>query len=117
MAREDFRFTRGKPAEFRSEPFYAVILETFPACFDTESARLRVQAEFPGNKVFATRFGCQDGEPERIDYTNVGRNWGFVAIHAGPTKEDGDALLAAVKAQGRFNSANLRQMQAILVYP
>ena len=104
-------------AEFRSQSFYAVILETFPPCFDTEPARLRVQAMYPRNKVFATRFGCQDGEPERIDYTNVGRNWGFVAIFAGTTKAEGDALLAAVKAQGRFNSANLRQMQAILVYP
>ena len=104
-------------AEFRSEPFYAVILETFPPCFDVEPARLRVQAAFPLNKVFATRFGCQDGEVERVDYTNVGRNWGFVAIYAGITKEVGEALLASVKAQGRFHAANLRQMQAVLVYP
>jgi|SRR6187549_642499 hypothetical protein len=104
-------------AEFRSEPFYAVILETFPPCFDTEPARLRVQAAFPRNKVFATRFGCQDGEVERIDYTNVRSNWGFVAIFAGTTKEEGEALLAGVKAQGRFHAANLRQMQAVLVYP
>jgi len=104
-------------AEFRSEPFYAVILESFPPCFDTEPARLRVQAMFPKNKVFATRFGCQDGEPERVDYTNVARDWGFMAIFAGTRKEEADAFLETVRKQGRFTRANLRQMQAVLVYP
>ena len=104
-------------AEFKSEPFYAVILETFPPCFDTEPARLRVQAMYPANKVFATRFGCQDGEPERIDYTNVARNWGFMAIFAGTTQAEGERLLEKLRAEGRFRGANLRRMQAVLVYP
>jgi hypothetical protein len=104
-------------AEFRSEPFYAVILETFPACFDTEAARARVQALYPRNKVFATRFGCQDGEPERIDYTNVARNWGFMAIFAGTGEEEAKAFFEKVKQEGRFRGANLRRMQAVLVYP
>jgi uncharacterized protein len=104
-------------AEFRSEPFYAVILETFPPCFDTEPARLRVQAAYPGNKVFATRFGCEDGEPERIDYTNVARNRGFMAIFAGTGEEEAKAILEKVKQEGRFRGANLRKMQAVLVYP
>ena len=104
-------------AEFRSEPFYAVMLETFPPCFDTESARARVQAKFPANKVFATRFGCQDGEPERIDYTNVARNWGFMAIFAGTAKAEAEGFLETVRKEGTFRGANLRQMQAVLVYP
>jgi hypothetical protein len=104
-------------AEFKSEPFYAVILETFPPCFDTEPARLRVQAMFPRNKVFATRFGCKDAGEERIDYTNVARDWGFMAIFAGTRKEEAEAFLESVKQQGRFTRANLRQMQAVLVYP
>src|SRR5204862_4161279 len=45
--------------EFKSEPFYAVILETFPPCIDSEMQRRKVQALFPRNKVFATRFGCE----------------------------------------------------------
>ena len=104
-------------ADFRSEFFYAVILETFPPCFDTEPARLRVQAQYPRNKVFATRFGCQDGEPERIDYTNVARNYGFMAIFAGTGEEEAKAFLEKVKQEGRFRGANLRKMQAVLVYP
>ena len=104
-------------AEFRSEPFYAVILETFPPCFDTEAARARVQAMYPRNKVFATRFGCQDGEPERIDYTNVAPNRGFMAIFAGKSKQEADAFFEGVKKEGRFRGANLRKMQAVLVYP
>ena len=63
---------------------------------------------FPKNKVFATRFGCQDGEPERIDYTNVRPNWGFMAIYAGTNKQEADAFLEAVKREGRFRGANLR---------
>ena len=104
-------------AEFRSEPFYAVILETFPPCFDTEPARARVQAMFPARKVFATRFGCQDGEPERMDYTNVARDWAFMAIFAGTGKAEAEAFLEAVRKEGTFRRANLRQMQAVLVYP
>lgn len=104
-------------AEFRSEPFYAVILETFPPCFDTEAARLRVQAMFPANKVFATRFGCQDGGEERINYTNVSPNWGFMAVYAGTSPAQAERVLELVKKEGRFRQPNLRQMQAILVYP
>ena len=104
-------------AEFRSEPFYAVILETFPPCFDIEPARLRVQAQFPKNKVFGTRFGCEGSGEERIDYTNVARDWGFMAIFAGTDKAQAEAFLEHVKKEGRFRSPNLRRMQAVLVYP
>jgi hypothetical protein len=63
-----------------------------------------VQAKFPANKVFATRFGCQDGEPERIDYTNVARNWGFVAIFAGTGKSEAEDFLETVRKEGTFRA-------------
>jgi hypothetical protein len=103
--------------EYRSEPFYAVILKTVPACSVTEAERTATQALWPGHKVFATRFGCDDNPEENITYTNVNAKVGFIAVYAGTTSAEANRLLAAVKATGRFPGANIRRMQAVLVYP
>ena len=104
-------------SEYRSEPFYAIILKTVPACRVTEPERLAVQALLPGHKVFATRFGCDDNPEENIRYTNVNPAFGFIAVYAGTTPAQAGQVLARVKAIGRFPGANIRQMQAVLVYP
>jgi len=104
-------------SEFKSEPFYAVILETFPPCIDSEMQRRKVQASFPANKVFATRFGCEGVVQENINYTNVDPKWGFMAVYAGTTLAEGQALLETVQRTTRFRNPSLRQMQAVLVYP
>ncbi len=103
--------------EYRSEPFYAIILKTVPACRVTEQERLAVQALLPGHKVFATRFGCDDNPEENIHYTNVNPVFGFIAVYAGTTPAQAGQILARVRAIGRFPGANIRQMQAVLVYP
>jgi uncharacterized protein len=103
-------------AEFRSEPFYAVILKTAAKCGVGEDERLRAQTLFPGQKVFSTRFGCDDPE-ETITYTNVDARFGFLAVHAGAGERDARELLDKVKATRQFPGANLRRMQVVLVYP
>jgi uncharacterized protein len=103
-------------AEFRSAPFYAVILKTMARCAANEPERLRVQALFPANKVFSTRFGCDEPE-ENVSYTEVDANFGFLAVFAGATEADARAMLHKVHATGGFPGANIRRMQAVLVYP
>jgi hypothetical protein len=104
-------------AEYLSEPFYAVILRTTARCSLTEAERLQAQALFPGRKVFATRFYCGEDIEENISYTNVDEKYGFLAVHAGTTLEDARKLLRDVQAMGRYPGANIRKMQAKLVYP
>jgi len=103
-------------AEYSSEPFYAVILKTAARCSIPEKERLQTQGLFPGSKVFSTRFECDDME-EFIRYTNVNDKFGFLAVHAGATLNEANKRLAEVKATGRFPGANIRRMQAVLVYP
>ena len=104
-------------AEYLSEPFYAVILRTTARCSLTEAERLQAQALFPGRKVFATRFYCGEDIEENISYTNVDEKYGFLAVYAGVKLEDANKLLRDVRAMGRFHGANVRRMQAKLVYP
>jgi hypothetical protein len=103
--------------EFRSAPFYAVILKTGIRCRIAESERLQAQALFPANKVFSTHFGCEDSPEEHVTYANVDAQWGFLAAHAGANEAQAQELLARVKGSGRFPGANIRRMQAVLVYP
>jgi hypothetical protein len=104
-------------AEYLSEPFYAIILKTGARCSFAEAERIEVQALFPRNKVFSTRFYCDEDVEENIAYTNVDEKFGFLAVHAGPAYLDAKKLMLAVKATGRFHGANIRKMQAKLVYP
>ena len=104
-------------AEFLSESFYAVILKTAERCTITEDERLQAQRRFPQTKVFSMRFYCDDNIEENISYTNVNDKFGFLAVYAGQTLKEAKARLAEVKATGRFPGANIRKMQAKLVYP
>jgi hypothetical protein len=103
--------------EFRSAPFYAVILKTAALCSVKEKERAEIQALFPSNKVFAPLTSCDQDPEDTIGYTNVNPKVGFIAVYAGDTAEQAQQLLAAVKQTGRFPGANLRRMQAVLGYP
>ena len=103
--------------EYFSEPFYAIILKTTKPCTISEKERLQTQALFPRSKVFSVRFGCVDDFEESIRYTNVNDKFGFLAVHAGATAKEAKTRLAQVKATGKFPDANLRKMQAVLVFP
>jgi hypothetical protein len=104
-------------AAYLSEPFYAVILKTAARCSVTESERLEAQALFPRHKVFSSRFYCGEDVEENIAYTSVDEKYGFLAVYAGTTYFDAKKMLIAVTATGRFHGANIRKMQAKLVYP
>ena len=104
-------------AEYRSETFYAIILMTSDPCSIAEAERVDVQGLFPSNKVFSMRFQCDDDVEENISYTNVNDKYGFLAVYAGMTMKEAKARLSEVKATGRFPGANIRKMQAKLVYP
>jgi hypothetical protein len=104
-------------AEYRSVPFFAVILKSARRCSLTEEERLAAQRLFPAAKVFATRFGCDEEPEDNVTYTNVNADFAFIALYAGQTSREADALLARVKATGRFPDANIRRMQAVMVYP
>ena len=104
-------------AEVRSAPFYAVILKSGARCSITEGERLGTQKRFPESKVFSARFGCDDDAENNVSYTDVDPKAGFLAVHAGPDRAAGDAMLARVKALGLYPGANLRRMQAAFVFP
>ncbi|HEX5128580.1 MAG TPA: hypothetical protein VFV90_02480, partial [Usitatibacter sp.] len=103
-------------AEFRSEPFYAVILKTTERCGVWEAERREIQALFPANKVFFPRAGCDEPE-ENIAYTNVDVKFGFLAVYAAATEPAAREFLKKVNALGRFPGANVRRMQVVLLYP
>jgi hypothetical protein len=104
-------------AEFRSERFYAVLLASPPACSVTEAQRLEIQAQFPGRKVFTTRFECDGEDEELVTYSNVKAGVGFIAVFAGRTLAEAKGFLATVLASGKYPGANLRRMQVVLVTP
>ena len=104
-------------AEARSAPFYAVILRSAPRCRIAEAERTEAQRQFPDSKVFNARFGCDDDAENNVSYTNVDPKAGFLAVHAGADRAAGEAMLARVKAAGRYPGANLRRMQAVFVHP
>jgi hypothetical protein len=104
-------------AEALSEHFYAIILKTAARCSISEEERLQVQALFPRSRVFSMRFQCDDDLEEDVSYTNVNDHFGFLAVYAGRTIKEARARLAEVKGTGKFAGANIRRMQARLVYP
>ena len=99
-------------AIFETEKFYAVILksqrDTTQDCtgFVPEPERLEAQKLFPRNKVFASR--CS--EPDELYYDGVDSEVRFMAVYAGRTRAEADAMLAKVKAAGKFPGAYLRRM-------
>ncbi|HEX8719310.1 MAG TPA: hypothetical protein VF736_01585 [Pyrinomonadaceae bacterium] len=99
-----------------TEPFYAVVLKSVrdPSrgtdcnVFVPEPEREAAQALFPRNKVFTSR--CFD--PGDLYYTGVAEGVQFMAVYAGRTRAEGQAMLARVKATGRYAGANLRRLRA-----
>jgi hypothetical protein len=102
-------------AEVTSPRFYAVILRTAKPCSIQDKERREVQALFPKNKVFHTRFEC-DAE-NNVTYTNFDDKFAFLAVYAGEERGAADAFLGQVKALKRFPGANLRRMQVVFVSP
>src|SRR5215216_5655254 len=96
---------------FETEKFYAVILksgrDTTPDCTGhvPESERLEAQKLFPRHKVFASR--C--AEPDELHYDGIDSEVMFMAVYAGRTRAEAQAMLAKVKATGRFPGAYLRR--------
>ena len=101
---------------FESDFFYAVILRSVPSpeesCdnFIPEPDRLAAQGLFTGNKVFTSR--C--AEPGQVSYTNTNSKAQFMAVYAGLTTAEANAMLARVKATGKFPGANIRRMRAVI---
>jgi hypothetical protein len=98
---------------WESETFYAVILKSIKASEDDcqlfvpEDERLAAQALFPRNKVFTDR-GCS--EPGETFYSGTQSSAHFMAVYAGRTRAEANAMLARVKATGKFPGANVRRM-------
>jgi hypothetical protein len=101
--------------ELRSAPFFAVVLRTLSPCRITEAERAEIQKLLPRNKVFATRFQCDDDVENNVSYDGVDPKHGFLAVYAGETQAAARAFLAEVKRTGKFPGANLRKMQVVVV--
>ena len=101
---------------YDTDLFYAVILRSVPSpeesCdnFIPEPERLAAQGLFTSNKVFTSR--C--AEPGQVAYTNTSSKAQFMAVYAGMTMADANAMLAKVKATGKFPGANIRRMRAVI---
>ncbi|HEX8337624.1 MAG TPA: hypothetical protein VF621_12900 [Pyrinomonadaceae bacterium] len=100
---------------WESEQFYAVILKsvrdesggTDCNIFIPEPEREAAQALFPRHKVFASR--CFD--PGDLFYTGVAEGTQFMAVYAGRTRAEGQAMLERVRAAGKYPGANLRRLR------
>ena len=100
---------------WETEKFYAVILKSVrdPSqggdcnVLVPEAEREAAQALFPRNKVFASR--CFDAGD--LYYTGVAENTQFMAVYAGRTRAEAQAMLAKVKATGQFPGAYLRRLR------
>ena len=103
-------------AIWETEQFYAVILKSVRDeskggncdVFVPEAEREAAQSLFPRNKVFASR--CM--EPGDLFYTGVAEGAQFVAVYAGRTRAEGEAMLERVRATGQYPGANLRRLRA-----
>lgn len=100
---------------WESEQFYAVILKSVRDrtggidcnIFIPEPEREAAQALFPRHKVFSSR--CM--EPGDLFYTGAAEGSQFMAVYAGRTRAEGQAMLAKVRAAGKYPGANLRRMR------
>jgi hypothetical protein len=96
---------------FETEKFYAVILKSArdktQDCtgFVPEAERLEAQRLFPRKKVFASR--CY--EPDELYYEGIESEVMFMAVYAGRTRAEAQAMLATVKATGKFPGAYLKR--------
>ncbi len=109
-------------SSYKSAPFYAIILKVFKASDDDcdggeytekiEKERLSVQKSYPTRKVFADHM-CPN--MDAVDYDFPGRRnkenvliYNFIAVYAGETQEEANALLAEVRA--KFPKAVVKRM-------
>ena len=105
-----------KAVIYDTDLFYAVILRSVPSpeesCdnFIPEPERIAAQILFTSNKVFTSR--C--AEPGQVSYTNTSSKAQFMAVYAGLTMAEANAMLARVKATGKFPGANIRRMRAVI---
>jgi hypothetical protein len=112
-----FEYGNGE-AISQSQLFFAIILKSVKLNADQtncdraipESDRISAQKLFPHNMVFVMR--CW--ESGQASYSNVADGVSFIGIYAGPTQADANALLAKVKATGKFNGAALRRMRVLI---
>ncbi len=112
-----FEIPKNNVVIYDSEPFYAVILKTVKLSADagcenaiSETERLEIQELFANNKVFALKCsGAGD-----IYYTNVANNVNFIAVYAGRSLTEANSFLKTIKNTGKYKSANLRKMQAVI---
>jgi hypothetical protein len=128
FASHDLSFRMTRPlvfgGDYQSAPFYAIILESVRGddggdncAYVPEKKRLEAQALFPNRKVFASRTNASACDVEEIVfYTNVNRDYNFLAVYAGATLAEARRTLSAVRATGRFPQANIRKMQVLLSY-
>jgi hypothetical protein len=101
-----------------SKLFYAVILKSVKLNADQsncekaipESDRTAAQEQFPRNMVFVMR--CW--ETGQNSYTNIADGVSFIAVYAGTTLKDANALLAKVKATGDYKGAMVRRMRIMI---
>ena len=119
--RENFQpyelpFDFGKNAVIsQSQLFYAVILKSVKlnaeqSNCDTaipESDRTDAQLLFSRNMVFVMR--CWD--TGQNSYTNVADGVSFMAVYAGLTQADANAVLSKARSTGKFNGALIRRMR------
>ena len=99
---------------WETEKFYAVILKSMrdetngADCnvFVPEAEREAAQTLFPRNKVFASR--CF--ETGDLYYLGISDGVQFMAVYAGRTRAEGQAVLEKVKATGKYPGANLRRL-------
>ena len=108
---QPFKFDRGRD---RSQPFYAVILKSGPLCGVEDAERVAAQKQFRGVKVFLHRHMCEDFG-DKVTYSGVNANAGFLAVYAGETEAEARKVLAQAKAAG-YAGANLRRMEVIVAY-
>ena len=109
--------------EYKSAPFYAVILKKFEIgeeCdggeYDktAEAERKKAQKNFAGRKVFAD-YQCPNLNAVSYDFEGKFKNdklvfGDFIAVYAGTTKSEGEKFLQTVKKD--YPSAILKQMTA-----
>ena len=106
---------------YKSRPFYAIVLKLKKqidsegvdddAClkglFDDAELE-QTQAYFLDSKVFADNDGCWPAE--QVSYSTSIRGYNFLAVYAGKTMQDANAMLKKVKATGMFPAAQIKKM-------
>lgn len=102
--------------EFKSEEFYAIILISAAKCSLLRTERFQIQKMFPQNKVFMDLYGCDDEIEENISYTNTNSHYSFIAVFGGTNFEQASQLFKQYDLADKFPGANIRKMQAVLVY-